>query len=554
VADALAYAHREGVLHRDVKPSNLLLDRQRSVWVSDFGLAQTVDSDRLTQTGDVVGTLRYMAPERLDGWSEPRSDIYALGATLYELLTLTSFFQVSQREQLLERIVYAEPPLPRKINRQIPRDLETVVLKAIAKEPAHRYRTADELADDLRRFSTGMPVLARRASTLRSAARWSRRNPLAAVLAAGFAAALLALFGVLAVTNAQIRAAAIEREAALREKTAALDTARQAVDDMLTRTASEVFADTPRLHPIRVGLLNDALGLYERLAASPESDPSLLQQLVKTLHAKANLERELDDIPASLSSLRRGVELQRSIIAAHASRPNDAELLALLEQDVAMTLFYQSEHEGEFRTESEVEYKRVLEAYDDLERDFPGRLEPVVHCLRHLGVFARHRGQLEQAKTLWRQALRRGAAYVARHPEDYNERHELAWASTNLYDVLAAGPDADLQEAEQALLAALGPLAEQLQSQPGAIQAIDAACAVRIRLGGCLCRRKAYDEGVSEFRRAIGDMQDLCRDYPWNEYYWGNLPWFHEEMSAALVAAERSATCNELLRSHLDWL
>jgi serine/threonine protein kinase len=164
VADALAYANSQGVLHRDIKPSNLLLDTRGTVWITDFGLAKATDSDDLTHTGDIVGTLRYLAPERLSGESDERSDIYGLGVTLYELLTLRPAFEESDRNKLLRQLAEREPARPRTIDREIPPDLETIVLKAIAKEPADRYQSAAELESDLRQFLEDKPIRARRAS------------------------------------------------------------------------------------------------------------------------------------------------------------------------------------------------------------------------------------------------------------------------------------------------------------------------------------------------------------------------------------------------------
>lgn len=126
VAEALAYAHKQGILHRDIKPSNLLLDWQGTVWVTDFGLAKAEDADELTRTGDIVGTMRYMAPERFEGTSLPQSDIYALGVTLYEMLTLRPAFGDSNRARLMQRILHEDPPAPRRLDPRIPRDLETV--------------------------------------------------------------------------------------------------------------------------------------------------------------------------------------------------------------------------------------------------------------------------------------------------------------------------------------------------------------------------------------------------------------------------------------------
>jgi serine/threonine protein kinase/WD40 repeat protein/Tfp pilus assembly protein PilF len=191
VADALAYAHRQRILHRDIKPSNLLLDQQGTVWVTDFGLAKAEGTDDITQTGDIVGTVRYMAPERFDGQSLPQSDVYALGVTLYELLTLRSAFDDTNRARLVEKVLHEPPVSPRKLDTHIPRDLETIVLKAMAKEPAQRYQTAQEMGDDLRRFLNGEPIKARRTSLLGRARLWSRRHPaLAGLYVVLFVAAL----------------------------------------------------------------------------------------------------------------------------------------------------------------------------------------------------------------------------------------------------------------------------------------------------------------------------------------------------------------------------
>ena len=176
VAEGLAYAHERGVIHRDIKPSNLLLDTSGVTWITDFGLAKA-DDDALTQTGDILGTIRYMAPERFRGESDERADIYALGLTLYELLTLSPAFDSSDRLRLIEQVKSEEPIRPRLLDRRIPRDLETVILKTIDKDPKGRYPTARELAEDLRRFLDDESILARRVAPGERAWRWCRRNP-----------------------------------------------------------------------------------------------------------------------------------------------------------------------------------------------------------------------------------------------------------------------------------------------------------------------------------------------------------------------------------------
>jgi serine/threonine protein kinase/WD40 repeat protein/Flp pilus assembly protein TadD len=195
-AEALAHAHAQGVLHRDVKPSNLLLDAHGTLWVTDFGLAKADDEGDLTGTGDLIGTLRYMAPERFQGRSDARSDVYALGMTLYELLTLRSAFAEVDRLKLIDSVCHTTPPRPRSIDARIPRDLETVVLKAAARDPADRYQTAAALADDLRQFLADRPIKARRASWPEQLWRWRRRNPVVAALVGAVAGLLLSLTAV----------------------------------------------------------------------------------------------------------------------------------------------------------------------------------------------------------------------------------------------------------------------------------------------------------------------------------------------------------------------
>ncbi len=189
-AQGLAYAHTRGIVHRDIKPSNLLLDTEGVVWITDFGLAKD-DDDGMTASGDILGTLRYMAPERFRGQGDARADIYALGLTLYELLTLRSAYDSSDRLRLIEQIKSEEPVRPRLIDPQIPRDLETIVLKAIDKHLDHRYPTAVALAEDLRRFLADEPIKARQISTSERYWRWARRNPVIAMLGGVLSAVLV---------------------------------------------------------------------------------------------------------------------------------------------------------------------------------------------------------------------------------------------------------------------------------------------------------------------------------------------------------------------------
>ncbi len=197
VADGLDYAHRQGVIHRDIKPSNLLLSPAERLSINDFGLARVLEQPGMTVTGDFLGTPRYMSPEQIAAGRAPldhRTDIYSLGATLYELLTLEPPFPGERREQLIAQIIGKDPVPPRRSNRKIPVDLETICLKALEKDPDRRYPTAGQMAEDLRRYVNRFAISARRAGPLARTIKWVRRRPAMAALAA----AVLVLVGVAA--------------------------------------------------------------------------------------------------------------------------------------------------------------------------------------------------------------------------------------------------------------------------------------------------------------------------------------------------------------------
>jgi WD40 repeat protein len=195
-AEALEHAHGQDIIHRDVKPGNLMVDGRGRLWVTDFGLAHVRGQASLTMSGDLLGTLRYMSPEQALAKRvviDHRTDVYSLGATLYELLTLEPAFPGKDRQELLRQVAFEEPRPPRKLNRAIPAELETVVLMAMAKGPADRYATAQDLADDLRRFLEDRPILARPPTLVQRARKLARRHPGVTVTAALFTAALLVL-------------------------------------------------------------------------------------------------------------------------------------------------------------------------------------------------------------------------------------------------------------------------------------------------------------------------------------------------------------------------
>jgi eukaryotic-like serine/threonine-protein kinase len=239
VADALEYAHKQGFLHRDIKPSNLLLDKLGTAWVTDFGLAKAVDDQQnLTHTGDILGTLRYMSPEAFEGKTDAKSDIYSLGLTLYELLAFRPAFAERERNRLIRRVTNDEPERLDRLNPRVPRDLVTVVHKAIERDPQGRYTTAGELARDLERFIDDEPILAQRQTQLERFVRWARHNRGIAALGAALTAVLVAVtIGSVFVAGRMTRLAneAAQKAAGEREERAKAELAQQAAESSFAK-------------------------------------------------------------------------------------------------------------------------------------------------------------------------------------------------------------------------------------------------------------------------------------------------------------------------------
>jgi WD40 repeat protein/serine/threonine protein kinase len=228
-AEALDHAHQAGVVHRDVKPANLLLDSRGNLWVTDFGLARIQSEAGITQTGHLVGTLRYMSPEQAlakRAVIDHRTDVYSLGATLYELLTLRPAFTGGDRQELLRQIAFEEPPRLRRLDRGIPAELELIVLKAMEKDPADRYATAQELADDWRRWVENRPIQARAPTWRERLVKWCRRHP---AIVRSVAVAMALILATLSVSLAVIWQQKQQTEQALGGERQALTRERQAL-------------------------------------------------------------------------------------------------------------------------------------------------------------------------------------------------------------------------------------------------------------------------------------------------------------------------------------
>jgi len=318
VAEALEYANRQGVLHRDIKPSNLLLDTEGSALVTDFGLAKMADSDDLTDTGDIVGTLRYMAPERFQGQCDIRSDVYSLGLTLYELVALRPAFEASDRHELIEKVLHQEPERLNRLAPKVPRDVETIIQKAISREPERRYATAAALAEDLRRFLGGHTILGRRSSRAERAWRWCRRNPWVA------ASLVLLILGSTVSAWQAVRATWAERAARIAEATATTQRNRaeseaeiaKAVNDFLNKDVlAQASADSqasPDTKPdpdlkVRTALDRAAKRIEGKFTGKPLVEASIRRTIGET-YQKLGLHTE------ALLHLERALELNRLVL------------------------------------------------------------------------------------------------------------------------------------------------------------------------------------------------------------------------------------------------
>ncbi len=455
VAEALAYAHSQGILHRDIKPSNLLLDAGGTVWITDFGLATGKGSDDLTATGDVVGTLRYMAPERFDGRSEPRSDVYSLGATLYELLTLQRIFDDSNRARLIKMVAHEGPVPPRRIDPSIPLDLETIVLKAIAKLPDHRYGSAAEMAADLRSFLEGRPILARRIGPVERVVRWSRRNP---DLAASMAAVLLVLSfsslgmallwrraesqrrradELLVLSEKQRQEAETSRAEAERsrgEAEAHFTKARAAVDELLSRVSQSHLLNVPGLQPLRRDLLRSAMAYYEDFVRERANDPTLKAGLATAVLQLAIIQRELGAADQSKESLHRAMGLLES--ALH-DRPDDPRLRAGMARCCTNlgVLGLDAVHPRLPADETLRLFERAVALWGELSRAEPANLDHATELANAYNLVAvlhaNHKRMPESLRALQTSiALRERLA--AAHPEDPAAQSNLASSLNNL--------------------------------------------------------------------------------------------------------------------------
>jgi serine/threonine-protein kinase len=368
VARAVHHAHQRGVLHRDLKPANILLDVYREPHVTDFGLAKRLEGPgpEVTQSGAVVGTPAYMAPEQASGRKgavTTAADVYGLGSVLYALLTGRAPFQAESTLDILAQVREREPATPRRDNAKVDRDLETVCLKCLQKEPAQRYVSAEEVADDLERWLRREPIRARPVGSTARLWRWCRRNPLVAGLTATLVAVLTAAVIVLGFSSALIvqkrdeaeanllqarQAIASEQRAAKREREQAQQArlqksevdrqrllaethfreARQAVDDAFTLVSENHLLHEPSLDPLRKELLQNTLRYYSGFLKERGDNPALRAEVAAAHLRVAQITQALGPNEDWLVAFEKGVAVVEQLVRNHVKESEYGSLRA----------------------------------------------------------------------------------------------------------------------------------------------------------------------------------------------------------------------------------
>ncbi len=333
IAEALAHAHQRGVLHRDVKPSNIMLTPDGRVLLLDFGLARDDKLTALTSSGSVLGTPAYMSPEQITGNRgavDARSDVYSLGVTLYEMLTLHSPFAADSVEATRALVVAGNPPPPRSLNRELPRDAETVCLAAIDRDMPRRYQNASEFGDDLANVLELRLVRAHRASFLLRLRRAAQRHPARAVAIVATALAITLGPSFIAynqMTVAQVKSDALARtQEALDHATRRFALAHEAIDTLLSKVATEKLFSVPRMQPLRRDLLESSLRFYERLLddakvsetahageTSSEASIAAAMDVARASVQAGRLSSELGRTDEALAVLDRGEQIARQL-------------------------------------------------------------------------------------------------------------------------------------------------------------------------------------------------------------------------------------------------
>jgi serine/threonine-protein kinase len=374
VARVVHHAHQRGILHRDLKPANILLDREGQPHVSDFGLAKRMDADgSLTQTGAIVGTPQYMAPEQTSGQKgvmTTATDVYGLGTVLYVLLTGRPPFQGETVLETLERVREREPVPPRQINAKVDRDLETICLKCLQKEPHRRYESAQALAEDMERWLKGEVIWARRNSTWERLRRWIRRRPAVAALLAVVVVAGIALVGGLIWHDEKMQRASEREKAEADRARQGRQLARQAVDRMYTQVATQWLEDEPHLSDLQRSFLEEALHFYQELSQEESDESVLRQETARAYRHVGDILTKLDRRTEAEQAYSQAIAIFSELLTERPDEPSSAYELARTYRGIGSLM-----HRAGRPPEAEKFWRRGLKIAEDLVQNHPDEAE-----------------------------------------------------------------------------------------------------------------------------------------------------------------------------------
>jgi len=514
-ADALGHAHRLGIVHRDVKPANLILDQDGKLWVTDFGLALVQHNMDLTATGDMLGTLRYMSPEQASskrGLIDQRTDIYSLGATLYELLALQPAFPEKDRNELLAKIATHEPRLPRRLNPAIPKDLETIVLKSMAKNPQERYLTAEDLAEDLKSFLDDRPIRATRPSLAERAMKWCRRHK---ALVAG--AVLLAF-----VTSISAAVIFFERERQTRE---ALQT-KMREEKRLKEEQQRLVAT--------LGLAHKAM--YE-LSMKPALDRLLKNRDPQTRREDQESLRKLLAYCQQFAELNAAVPEAR-FLSAQANRQVGEMFEALGELD-----------------HGQEAYGKAIEGLEALVADKPGEMAPLYRrelaaCRHHLGGLFWTNSKPSEAEKTAQKELDELEQLVADYPTNPDFRQDLANCRINLSMFFQTR--GNYQKAEEVLLENQ-PILQQLAKDFPRLPYVQKTLAENhMHLGSVYREVGRRDKSERVYRQALEVLEPLVSGYPKDETFQVDLANVCQNLGVVLRESERFDDSEKAYKRSID--
>ena len=560
LARAIECAHAKGIVHRDLKPANVLLQRAEVlqakrrddpvVWdsvepkITDFGLAKRDDDVLATRSGTVLGTPSYMAPEQASGNVAaigPRTDVYALGAILYEILTGRPPFLAATSTKTIQQVLVDDPIPPRKLQPTVPHDLETICLRCLAREPDRRYHTAFDLADDLRRYRQGCPILARPVSPLERCLKWLRRRPAIAGLLCVSAIATSALLGTWGVLTAQLKIQRDEARQARQDESAQrtiaednFQRARAAVDDFFVTISQEQLLEKPGLQPVRRKLLESALHFYLGFLKERSDDPSLKIDVARTYGRVGLIRHELGEIDDALTSFEEARKIYAAAWEHEPSQLSTGQLLASTYHDIALMQRLQ----GRF-TAALASYGRALAINERLVAATPSASEPqrdLAKTLSNMGVLASAMGRTDEAID----SGRRACGILERIARDSNAPTDRQNFARGLINLSEAQDPKDAITSLSSAARLLGTLInEDPLSQEYRIQS--AKCLYNLgtmqglagQLDAC---RGSIEQAITQFRELVSEnpsVPDLRYQLAICLHYFSEFQCQHDQLSAA---------------------